>query len=46
MENDEKTKIFLDAKPVENKADGWYVDHCIRKILMPDMEAGEHIDIL
>ena len=42
MENDEKTKIFLDEKPVENKADGWYVDHCIRKILMPDMEAGEH----
>ena len=26
----------------KNKADGWYVDHCIRKILMPDMEAGEH----
>ena len=42
MENAEKTKIFLDAKPVENKVDGWYVDHCIRKILMPDMEAGEH----
>ena len=42
MENDEKTRIFLDEKPVENRADGWYVDHCIRKIPMPDMEASGH----
>lgn len=28
MENDEKTKIFLDGKTVENRAEGWYVDHC------------------
>ena len=42
MENDEKTKIFLDGKTVENRAEGWYVDHCIRKVPLPQMEAGEH----
>ena len=42
MENDEKTKIFLDGKAVENRAEGWYVDHCIRKVPLPEMKAGEH----
>ena len=42
MENDENTEILLDGRPVENKAQGWYVDHCIRRVALPDMEAGSH----
>lgn len=42
MENDEKTRIFLDEKAVENRAEGWYTDHCIRKVPLPKMESGEH----
>lgn len=42
MENDGKTRIFLDEKAVENRAEGWYTDHCIRKVPLPKMESGEH----
>ena len=42
MENDENTRIIFDGEEVENKSAGWYVDHCIRKILMPKIGKGIH----
>lgn len=42
MENDESTKITLDGEEVENKHVGWYTDHSIYTIALPDMKAGTH----
>lgn len=46
MENDEKTRIYLDGEEVENVQAGWYVDHCIRTVKLPDMKAGSHTLVL
>ena len=42
LENDEKTKIYVDGTEVENIHTGWYTDHSIYTVAFPDMTAGVH----
>lgn len=42
MENDEATKIFLDGEAVANRHTGWYTDHRIYTIALPEITRGIH----
>lgn len=42
MENDETTKIFLDGRAVENRQTGWFTDHCIHTVALPEIARGTH----
>lgn len=42
MENDETARILLDGNEVENKQTGWYTDHLIRTVSLPEIKAGDH----
>ncbi len=42
MENDETAKIYLDEEEVENVQAGWYTDHCIRTVKLPELKKGTH----
>lgn len=43
MENGADTRIFLDGEPIPNEVRGWYTDHCIRRIELPVLMAGDHV---
>lgn len=42
LENDETTKIYVDGVEVPDVHTGWYVDHSIYTVALPDMGAGTH----
>jgi len=42
LEIADRTKIALDGKAVTAKAEGFYVDKCIRTVALPDFVPGKH----
>lgn len=43
LEHAPESRLWLDGKPVAAKADGWWVDHCIGTIALPDLAAGTRV---
>lgn len=43
LEEPDSAKIWLNGQPVSIQKDGYYVDHDILKILLPDFSVGENL---
>lgn len=42
-ELDEGARIFLDDREIPNVQTGWYTDHSIRTVILPEISRGEHV---
>lgn len=42
LENPEITKITFNDEPINNEINGFYVDKCIKKVLLGDIKKGEN----